>query len=70
MAKQILPVGAPLAEAGTFSGKVAFSNGVRVSGGELLFISGQLEAAYSSALESLEIIYCQVLVEAAGCAAA
>ncbi|MBZ5647702.1 MAG: hypothetical protein LAN37_10815 [Acidobacteriia bacterium] len=29
-----------------------------------------VEAAYSSALESLEIIYCQVLVEAAGCAAA
>jgi reactive intermediate/imine deaminase len=47
MAKQILPVGAPLAQSGTYSGKVAFSNGVRIGGGELLFISGQL--AYDDA---------------------
>jgi 2-iminobutanoate/2-iminopropanoate deaminase len=31
-----------LAEEGDFAGAVAFSNGVKVSGGDLLFISGQL----------------------------
>ena len=31
-----------LAEEGNFAGPVAFSNGVKVSGGDLLFISGQL----------------------------
>lgn len=31
-----------LAEEGTFAGPVAFSNGVKVTAGELLFISGQL----------------------------
>jgi 2-iminobutanoate/2-iminopropanoate deaminase len=47
MAKQILPLGIPLATSGPYSGKVAFSNGVRIGGGELLFISGQL--AYDDA---------------------
>jgi reactive intermediate/imine deaminase len=42
MTKQILPMDGPLAQSGTFAGKVAFSNGVRISGGPLLFISGQL----------------------------
>jgi reactive intermediate/imine deaminase len=42
MAKQILPMTAPLAASGPYSGKVAFSNGVRVERGELLFVSGQL----------------------------
>lgn len=42
MTKQILPMGGPLAQSGTFAGKVAFSNGVQVSGGRTLFISGQL----------------------------
>jgi len=42
MAKQILPVTAPLATSGPFSGKVAFSSGVRIGQGELLFISGHL----------------------------
>lgn len=31
-----------LADKGKFSGPVAFSNGVKVSGGDLFFISGQL----------------------------
>lgn len=42
MAKTIYPLGKPLAPRGTFSGPVAFSNGVKVSGGALLFVSGQL----------------------------
>lgn len=44
MAKTIypLPGGDTLAETGPISGPVAFSNGVRVEGGALLFISGQL----------------------------
>ena len=42
MAKTTYALGGPVATAGTFSGKVAFSNGVKVTGGELLFISGQL----------------------------
>jgi reactive intermediate/imine deaminase len=42
MAKTVYPLAKPLAQRGTFSGPVAFSNGVRVSGGQLLFISGQI----------------------------
>ena len=42
MAKTVFPLGQPLASRGKFSGPVAFSNGVKTSGGELLFISGQL----------------------------
>ena len=42
MPKTVYPLAKPLAERGKFSGPVAFSNGVKVSGGELLFISGQL----------------------------
>ena len=42
MAKTTYALGGPVATSGTFSGKVAFSNGVKVTGGELLFISGQL----------------------------
>ena len=42
MAKTVYPLGGELADKGTFAGKVAFSNGVKVGRGELLFISGQL----------------------------
>ncbi|HKI99012.1 MAG TPA: RidA family protein [bacterium] len=42
MAKTVYPLAKPLAQRGTFSGPVAFSNGVKTSGGELLFISGQI----------------------------
>jgi 2-iminobutanoate/2-iminopropanoate deaminase len=42
MAKTIYPLARPLAQRGKFSGPVAFSNGVKTSGGQLLFISGQL----------------------------
>ena len=42
MAKTIFPLAKPLANRGTFSGPVAFSNGVMTTGGRLLFISGQL----------------------------
>ena len=42
MAKITYPLAGPIATSGTFSGKVAFSNGVKVSGGEMLFVSGQL----------------------------
>lgn len=42
MAKTIYPVAGPLAQSGTFSGKVAFSRGVKVSAGTLLFVSGAL----------------------------
>jgi reactive intermediate/imine deaminase len=42
MDKTVYPLAKPLADRGTFSGPVAFSNGVKVSGGEWLFISGQL----------------------------
>lgn len=42
MAKTTFPMGGDLAEEGTFSGAVVFSNGVQVSGGDLVFISGQL----------------------------
>jgi 2-iminobutanoate/2-iminopropanoate deaminase len=42
MAKTVFPLARPLAQRGTFAGPVAFSNGVRTSGGQLLFISGQL----------------------------
>lgn len=42
MAKTVFPLGQPLANRGQFSGPVAFSNGVKTSGGDLVFISGQL----------------------------
>ncbi len=42
MAKTVFPLDGPLADSGQFSGKVAFSNGVKVTGGDLLFVSGQL----------------------------
>ena len=43
MGKTIYPLpGQKVADSGTFSGTVAFANGVKVSGGELLFVSGQL----------------------------
>ncbi len=42
MGKTVYPLAKPLAERGKFSGPVSFSNGVKTSGGELLFISGQL----------------------------
>ena len=42
MAKTIFALRGPLADSGRFSGKVAFSNGVKVTGGELVFVSGQL----------------------------
>ena len=43
MPKTVFPLPRPdLADEGTFSGPVAFSNGVAVSGGTLLFVSGQL----------------------------
>jgi 2-iminobutanoate/2-iminopropanoate deaminase len=42
MAKTVYPLAKPLAQRGTFAGPVAFSNGVKTSGGALLFISGQL----------------------------
>ncbi len=37
-----LPGGESIAKSGQFSGKVAFSNAVKVTGGTTLFISGQL----------------------------
>ena len=37
-----LPGQGAIASSGTFAGKVAFSSGVKVDGGELLFISGCL----------------------------
>ena len=37
-----LPGGKQLAHSGSFSGPVAFSNAVRVSGGTMVFVSGQL----------------------------
>ena len=42
MAKKVFPVDGPLAQSGTFSGKVAFSRGVKVDAGPLLFVSGAL----------------------------
>ena len=42
MAKTVYSLAKPLAQRGKFSGPVAFSNGVKVSGGQLLFVSGQL----------------------------
>jgi len=42
MAKTIFPLGGELAEEGKYSGPVAFSNGVKITGGDLVFISGQL----------------------------
>jgi enamine deaminase RidA (YjgF/YER057c/UK114 family) len=42
MAKVVYPVDGPLAQSGTFSGKVAFSRGVKIDAGPLLFVSGAL----------------------------
>lgn len=43
MAKTVYPLARDtLAEEGDFAGPVSFSNGVKVSGGEMFFISGQL----------------------------
>lgn len=43
MKKTVYPLArTELAHDGNFAGPVAFSNGVKVSGGDLLFISGQL----------------------------
>ena len=42
MAKTTYPLGGPIADSGQFAGKVAFSNGVRIESGPLLFVSGQL----------------------------
>ena len=42
MAKTVYPVAGPLADAGTYSGKVAFSRGVKIDPGTLLFVSGSL----------------------------
>ncbi|MCZ6473126.1 MAG: RidA family protein [SAR324 cluster bacterium] len=42
MAKTTYDLAGPIAKSGTFSGSVAYSNGVKVSGGEMLFVSGQL----------------------------
>ncbi|MCZ6644870.1 MAG: RidA family protein [SAR324 cluster bacterium] len=42
MAKTTYDLAGPIAKSGNFSGSVAFSNGVKVSGGEMLFVSGQL----------------------------
>lgn len=50
MAKTVYQLAGPVANAGQFSGKVAFSNGVKVSGGELLFVSGQLAKDENSEL--------------------
>lgn len=50
MAKTIYPLRGPIAASGKFSGKVAFSNGVKVTGGELLFVSGQLAKDANSEL--------------------
>ena len=50
MAKITYPLAGPIATSGTFSGKVAFSNGVKVTGGEMLFVSGQLAKDENSEL--------------------
>ena len=50
MAKITYPLAGPIATSGTFSGKVAFSNGVKVTGGEMLFVSGQLAKDENSKL--------------------
>ena len=42
MTRTIFPLAGPLADSGQFAGSVAFSNGVKTTGGELLFVSGQL----------------------------
>ena len=42
MAKTTYDLAGPIAKSGKFSGSVAYSNGVKVSGGEMLFVSGQL----------------------------
>lgn len=40
--KTVYPLASPIAKTGTFAGELAFSNAVRVCGGDLLFVSGQL----------------------------
>lgn len=42
MSKTVYNVEGPLADAGLYSGKVAFSRGVKIPAGELLFVSGAL----------------------------
>jgi 2-iminobutanoate/2-iminopropanoate deaminase len=42
MQKTIYPLESEIAKEGTFSGPLAFANGVQVEGGKLLFVSGQL----------------------------
>lgn len=42
MQKTIYHLESEIAKEGTFSGPLAFANGVQVEGGKLLFISGQL----------------------------
>jgi enamine deaminase RidA (YjgF/YER057c/UK114 family) len=43
MSKTVYPISGPMADTGLYSGKVAFSRGVKISGGgELCFLSGQL----------------------------
>jgi len=42
MAKTIIPLAGSMAKDGLFSGKLAFSDGVKVSRGEMVFVTGQL----------------------------
>ena len=42
MQKTTYPLESEIAKEGTFTGPLAFANGVQVEGGKLLFISGQL----------------------------
>ncbi len=42
MAKTIIPLAGAMAKSGLFSGKLAFADGVRVSRGEMVFVTGQL----------------------------
>ncbi len=50
MAKTVYPLAGPISTEGQFAGKVAFSGGVKVTGGELLFVSGQLAKDANSQL--------------------
>ena len=42
MPKTIIPLAGSMAKSGLFSGKLAFSDGVKVSPGEMVFVTGQL----------------------------
>jgi len=42
MAKTIIPLAGKMAKSGLFSGRLAFSDGVKVSRGEMVFVTGQL----------------------------